>query len=129
MPAETAVLPEVTGACAPQAMGHGGERVAKNGDAEVWAKQLKDGSRAVVLFNRGNGTQEIAANWEDLGYPDTISAAVRDLWQHSASQLTAFLTTCSALISLIELVHAFDFSCSITLWISSFASVRLFMMI
>ena len=35
------------------AMGREGERVAKNGDLEVWAKQLKDGSRAVVLLNRG----------------------------------------------------------------------------
>jgi alpha-galactosidase len=21
-------------------------------------------------------------NWEDLGYPNTLSASVRDLWQH-----------------------------------------------
>jgi alpha-galactosidase len=21
-------------------------------------------------------------NWEDLGYPNTVSASVRDLWQH-----------------------------------------------
>ena len=35
------------------ALGREGERVAKNGDLEVWAKQLKDGSRAVILLNRG----------------------------------------------------------------------------
>jgi alpha-galactosidase len=64
------------------ALGQEGERVAKNGDLEVWAKQLKDGSRAVVLLNRSESEQEIAANWEDLGYPKTISASVRDLWQH-----------------------------------------------
>jgi alpha-galactosidase len=34
-------------------LGRQGERVAKNGDLEVWAKQLKDGSRAVVLSQRG----------------------------------------------------------------------------
>ena len=51
------------------ALGREGERVAKNGDLEVWAKQLKDGSRAVVLLNRGSAEQEISANWEDLGYP------------------------------------------------------------
>jgi alpha-galactosidase len=56
--------------------------VAKNDDLEVWAKQMKDGSRAVVLLNRGASEQEITANWEDLGYPATISASVRDLWQH-----------------------------------------------
>ncbi len=64
------------------ALGREGERVRKNGDAEVWSKQLKDGSRAVVLLNRGSAEQEISANWEDLGYPDHLSASVRDLWQH-----------------------------------------------
>ena len=64
------------------AMGREGERVAKNGDLEVWAKQLKDGGRAVILLNRGGSEQQISVNWEDLGYPSTLSASVRDLWQH-----------------------------------------------
>jgi alpha-galactosidase len=63
-------------------LGRQGERVAKNGDLEVWAKQLKDGSRAVVLLNRSGAEQQISVNWEDLGYPDHFSALVRDLWQH-----------------------------------------------
>jgi alpha-galactosidase len=63
-------------------MGREGERVAKNGDLEVWAKQERDGSRAVVLLNRGDSEQEITANWVDLGYPANLSAAVRDLWEH-----------------------------------------------
>jgi alpha-galactosidase len=64
------------------ALGRQGERVAKHGDLEVWSKQLKDGSRAVVLLNRGASEQQISANWEDLGYPNALSASVRDLWQH-----------------------------------------------
>jgi alpha-galactosidase len=63
-------------------LGSEGERVWKNGDFEAWAKQLKDGSRAVILLNRGSGEQMISANWEDLGYPNHLSASVRDLWQH-----------------------------------------------
>lgn len=63
-------------------LGREGDRVWKNGDLEVWAKQLKDGSRAVVLLNRGSAEEEIAATWQDLGYPDHLSASVRDLWQH-----------------------------------------------
>lgn len=63
-------------------LGREGTRVAKNGDLEVWAKQLKDGSRAVVLLNRSASEQNITVAWEDLGYPDHLSAAVRDLWQH-----------------------------------------------
>src|SRR5260370_22501175 len=34
-------------------LGLEGRRVRKTGDSEVWAKQMKDGSRAVVLLNRG----------------------------------------------------------------------------
>jgi alpha-galactosidase len=63
-------------------LGRQGHRVAKDGDLEVWAKQLKDGSRAVVLLNRSGAEQEVTANWQDLGYPANISASVRDLWQH-----------------------------------------------
>lgn len=33
-------------------LGMQGRRVKRDGDREVWAKQLADGGRAVVLFNR-----------------------------------------------------------------------------
>ena len=46
------------------------------------SRPVNDGSRAVILLNRGTGDQQITANWEDLGYPATVSASVRDLWQH-----------------------------------------------
>ena len=58
-----------------------GHRVRKDGDSEVWAKPLRDGSRAVVLFNRGIADKEITVSWEDLQYPAHLSARVRDLWQ------------------------------------------------
>jgi alpha-galactosidase len=64
------------------ALGREGERVWKSGDTEIWAKQLKDGSRAVVLLNRGSAQQIISVNWEALGYPNHLSASVHDLWQH-----------------------------------------------
>ena len=63
-------------------LGREGERVRKDGNLEVWAKQLKDGSRAVVLFNRGGTEEKITAAWDTLGYPDHLAALVRDLWQH-----------------------------------------------
>jgi alpha-galactosidase len=63
-------------------LGSEGRRVWKDGDLEVWGKQLKNGDRAVVLLNRGNSEQEITVNWEQLGYPGHLSAAVRDLWVH-----------------------------------------------
>jgi alpha-galactosidase len=62
------------------AQGMQGRRVKKDGDAEIWAKQLKDGGRAVVLFNRGPAGTQISVSWEEIGYPTHLSAAVRDLW-------------------------------------------------
>ena len=54
----------------------------KDGDLEVWGRQLQGGDRAVILFNRGSADQEITVNWEQIGYPAHLSAAVRDLWAH-----------------------------------------------
>jgi alpha-galactosidase len=64
------------------ALGREGDRVAKNGDLEVWAKQLNDGSRAVILLNRAETEQRIPVKWQDIGYPEHLNAAVRDLWEH-----------------------------------------------
>jgi len=63
------------------ALGRQGHRVRKNGDLEVWAKPLAGGGRAVILFNRGTADEEITVHWEDLAYPEHLSATVRDLWQ------------------------------------------------
>ena len=62
-------------------LGSEGRRVVKDGDLEVWAKQMQDGSRAVVLLNRDVTEKEIGVSWEDLGYPSHLSASVRDLWK------------------------------------------------
>jgi len=61
-------------------LGMQGRRVKKDGDSEVWSKELKDGSRAVILLNRGASETEISVAWSDIGYPDHLSASVRDLW-------------------------------------------------
>jgi alpha-galactosidase len=62
-------------------LGRQGSRVRKDGDLEVWAKPLQDGSRAVVLFNRSDAEKEINVRWEELGYPGHLPAAIRDVWQ------------------------------------------------
>ena len=62
-------------------LGSEGRRVVKDGDVEVWAKQMQDGSRAVVLLNRAVTEKEIGFSWENLGYPNHLSASVRDLWK------------------------------------------------
>lgn len=61
-------------------MGVQGRRVKKTGDLEVWSKQLAGGGRAVAMVNRGASTATVTAAWEDVGYPSTLAASVRDLW-------------------------------------------------
>ena len=62
-------------------LGKQGHRARKDGDLEVWVREIAGGNRAVVLLNRGKDTQTIAVNWEELGYPNHLSATLRDLWE------------------------------------------------
>jgi alpha-galactosidase len=61
------------------ALGRQASRKAKNDQTEVWAKDLADGSKAVGLFNRGEGTEEVTVKWSDLGLSGQCHA--RDLWR------------------------------------------------
>ena len=46
---------------------------------EVWAGNLSDGSKAVLLLNRASFETEVKINWHEL-YLKTSNATVRDLW-------------------------------------------------
>jgi len=63
-------------------LGGQGRRIWKDGDLEVWSKQMQDGSRGVALLNRDASSQDITVTWEQIGYPSHVSAAIRDLWAH-----------------------------------------------
>ena len=60
-------------------LGKPGHRVAKQGDQEVWARPLEDGSLAVGLFNRNEMQATVTAKWSDLGVQG--KQRVRDLWR------------------------------------------------
>src|SRR5579883_1200777 len=62
-------------------LGKEATRVAKEGDLEVWARPLADGSYAVGLFNRGPSPATVTARWADVGFQG--KARVRDLWAHA----------------------------------------------
>ncbi len=62
-------------------LGKEATRITKNGDVEVWARPLSDGSYAVGLFNRGPSAAEVTARWTDIGING--KAHVRDLWAHA----------------------------------------------
>src|SRR5258707_10184758 len=61
-------------------LGLQGRRVKRDGDLDYWMKQLADGSRAVALLNRGTSERQMSITWPELGYPEHLSARVRDLW-------------------------------------------------
>jgi len=63
-------------------LGKQGVKVRDDGDYEVWSKQLYDGSRAVVLFNRSDSPKEMSFRWPEIGYDNNLKMHVRDLWQH-----------------------------------------------
>ncbi len=60
-------------------LGSQARRVARDGQLEVWAKNMEDGSKAVGLFNRGLQKARVTAKWSDLGLSG--KQQVRDLWR------------------------------------------------
>lgn len=53
--------------------------ISRQGDAGVMAKDMEDGSKAVGLFNPGEGVKEVVLNWDDLKIKGKY--IVRDLWR------------------------------------------------
>ena len=74
-------------------LGVQGRRLRQDGPSEVWVKPLADGSKAVVLFNRGPAPAEISVSWKELGV-ETSTAEVRNLWLRN--DLGRFLSGYSA---------------------------------
>jgi alpha-galactosidase len=57
-------------------------KVRDDGDLEVFARELADGSHAVLLLNRGAATAEMSFSpRRDMQVPMN-RYSVRDLWQH-----------------------------------------------
>jgi alpha-galactosidase len=62
-------------------LGIQGRRVSDGGAYEVWMKVLHDGSRAVILLNRGSEKGDLAFKWDEVGLAPGTKAVVRDLWK------------------------------------------------
>lgn len=65
-------------------LGKQGTVVSSGGGRWVVAKEMKDGSRAVALFNESGTAQRIATSAGAVGLPDADAYVLRDLWQHRA---------------------------------------------
>lgn len=60
-------------------LGRPAGRIAKSGDAEIWARPLFDDTHAVGLVNLGSEKMDIGVSWSQLGLSGP--QPVRDLWQ------------------------------------------------
>jgi alpha-galactosidase len=65
-------------------LGAGGRRVRDDGNTEVFAKPLSDGSVAVGLFNRGSATANISTTAAQIGRSGT-GFTLTDLWTGATS--------------------------------------------
>src|SRR5882757_145884 len=60
--------------------GSQGRRIAVTGLSEVWAKPMKGGGAALVLFNRDAHAVQIIASAASIGLSQSAVYGIRDLW-------------------------------------------------
>ncbi|MEE1664806.1 NPCBM/NEW2 domain-containing protein [Streptomyces sp. WAC07094] len=63
-------------------LGKQGAVVSSDGGRWVISKEMKDGSRAVALFNETGEAQRIGTTAAAVGLPSAGAYTLRDLWQH-----------------------------------------------
>ena len=67
-------------------LGRQARRIWKEGDLEIWARPLKGGEQAVVLFNRGKAPATMKVGWDQLNLPEGLTADAKDLWSKQVSK-------------------------------------------
>ncbi|MEU6100792.1 NPCBM/NEW2 domain-containing protein [Streptomyces flaveolus] len=65
-------------------LGKQGAVISSEGGRWVVAKEMRDGSRAVALFNESDSPQRITTSARAVGLPDAPAYTLRDLWQHQS---------------------------------------------
>ena len=65
-------------------LGKQGNVVTSEGGRWVVAKEMKDGSRTVALFNETGSARRIATTAAAVGLPGAHAYTLRDLWQHKS---------------------------------------------
>lgn len=63
------------------ALGAKAHPIARNTSQAIWQRELRNGARAVGLFNRGTGEQTLSVSLDELGI--TERRRVRDAWRRS----------------------------------------------
>ena len=62
------------------ALGEQGSLVKRVGDAELWARRLANGARAVAALNRGSARRRLVVDPGELGLAPGARMTVRDVW-------------------------------------------------
>ncbi|QIB49320.1 alpha-galactosidase [Streptomyces aureoverticillatus] len=65
-------------------LGKQGHVVSSTGGRWVVAKEMKDGSRAVALFNETGSAQTVSTTARAVGLPAADGYTLRDLWKHES---------------------------------------------
>ncbi|MGW1749660.1 NPCBM/NEW2 domain-containing protein [Streptomyces sp. NPDC002092] len=65
-------------------LGKQGTVVSSQGGRWVVAKEMKDGSRTVALFNESGTAQHISTTAKAVGLPAADAYTLRDLWRHKS---------------------------------------------
>ena len=66
--------------------GKQGHKIRDDGNTEVWAKPMSDGSTTVVLFNRGDGLTTMSTSAAEIGLGSARDYRVRDLWTSTETE-------------------------------------------
>lgn len=67
-------------------LGVQGKRIRDTDGVHVIVKPLKDGSRAVAIFNETDAPRDVAVGSEEVGLKASSKYRLRDLWQHNQSE-------------------------------------------
>jgi alpha-galactosidase len=73
-------------------LGRQAQRVRDNGDTEVWAKTLGDGSGAVALLNRSDSTATVSTTATGIGMPAAGGYQLFDVWTDATRNTTGTIS-------------------------------------
>src|SRR5437867_237363 len=79
---EILIAPEIV-AIDQDSLGRQGRRIRRDGDTEIWIRELAAGHRVAAALNRGFDHREVRIPLQELGIEPRTDVRVRDLWQRT----------------------------------------------
>ncbi|MEO5562615.1 MAG: alpha-galactosidase, partial [Chitinophagaceae bacterium] len=66
-------------------LGKQGRLVVTKDSAQIWVKELEDGTKAVAIFNLTNDFKKTTVKWEEIGLKGSLN--VRDVWRQKSLEV------------------------------------------